>query len=332
MTADNIQKLLFQEVKARLAPHLSLVDEVSECLHISNDSAYRRIRGEKLLSLEEASVLCSSFNISLDHALDIKSDSIIFHGRIDMDSATVFEDYLGSMLKQLMMVDQYENKHIYFLLKDIPPFDQFLIPELAAFKFYLWNKSILHNESLRSVKFRIDDPRFDAYFPVSRQIIETYNRIPVTEIWNLESINSTLRQIRFYRDSGAFETEATEKLLYEKLKELVNHLERQAELELKFLPGKTPTSDSGSYRVFVNDLILGDNTFAAEMNGQLISFLNHSVLYFLGTTDPQFNQNMFRNLKNLMKKSAMISGVGEKERAKFFNKLRQKLDACIATV
>jgi hypothetical protein len=57
-----------------------------------------------------------------------------------------------------------------------------------------------------------------------------------------------------------------------------------------------------------------------------MTFLNHSVLYFVATTDQQFNDAMFTNLSNLMKKSTVISSVGEKERAAFFNQLRSRID------
>ena len=56
-----------------------------------------------------------------------------------------------------------------------------------------------------------------------------------------------------------------------------------------------------------------------------LMFINHSVLYFVSTRDEQFNKAMFLNLDNLMKKSTLISEVGEKERARFFKELRDKI-------
>jgi len=50
-----------------------------------------------------------------------------------------------------------------FLMKDIPPYVHFLIPELARFKFFFWMKSILHYKSLVGVKFTLDDERYDQY-------------------------------------------------------------------------------------------------------------------------------------------------------------------------
>ena len=57
MDGNQTQILFFNHIKTKIPPYLSFVDEVAEDLSISNDSAYRRIRGEKPLSLEEAQVL-----------------------------------------------------------------------------------------------------------------------------------------------------------------------------------------------------------------------------------------------------------------------------------
>ena len=77
--------------------------------------------------------------------------------------------------------------------------------------------------------------------------------------------------------------------------------------------------------MFVNELVLGDNTFMAELGNMRLTYLNHSVLYFVGTKDEQFNNAMFSNLDNLTKKSTQLSNIGEKERVRFFNRLRDKI-------
>src|SRR5450432_3328696 len=98
MEATNTQVLFFQQIKNVLPPHLSMVDEVAELLNISNDSAYRRIRGEKAIAFEELQVLCSHYKISLDQFLHLQSDAFIFSGRINDGSKTVFTDYLEDIL------------------------------------------------------------------------------------------------------------------------------------------------------------------------------------------------------------------------------------------
>ena len=325
MEPTEVQQLFFQHIKANLPPHLSLVDEVAEVLNISNDSAYRRIRGEKVIGLEDIQKLCSHYKVSLDQFLHLKSEALIFTGRVNYESETVFEDYLESVYKNLSMINSFEKRHLFFLMKDIPPFVHFQVPELSAFKFYFWMRSILHYDSMQKLRFSISDTMYDKYYVLSKNVIEAYNKVPTTEIWNVESINSTIRQIEFFRESGLYKNPGDVKILYEKLEELINHIERQAETGLKFNIGTGPTKQSATYRLFVNEFVTLDNTLLAEMNEVRLTFINHSVLYFVTTRDEQFNNAMFTNLDNLMKKSTLISEVGEKERVRFFNRLRDKI-------
>ena len=83
------QEFLFQRIKELLPPHASLVDSVANILHVSSDSAYRRIRGETPLVLDEAKELCQHYKISLDHLLNVKSGATLFHDiRVDLKDYT----------------------------------------------------------------------------------------------------------------------------------------------------------------------------------------------------------------------------------------------------
>lgn len=106
--------------------------------------------------------------------------------------------------------------------------------------------------------------------------------------------------------------------------EVIDNLEKMAEKGKKILPSN-PDIVGADYNFFVNEFIIGDNTFFATMDENKVTYLNHSVIYFHGTSDPAFNNAMFKNLDNLIKKSTQISVVCEKERKQFFNKLRKKV-------
>lgn len=332
MNPSNTQILLFQHLKSILPTHISLADEVAELLDISQDSAYRRIRAEKPISLEELEKICLNFNVSMDQFLHLKTDSFLFTGKLLENRERSFEDWLDNLLQQLKYMNSLETKHMYWLLKDIPPISHFHIPELALFKFFMWTKSILHYESMKGVKFDFRDKRYDVYLEKSRKVLELFNTVPITEIWNIESINSSIRQIHFHYQAGSFKSKSDVILLYHKLMELMDHCELQAEAGVKFKIGSDPSTSNIQYNMFVNELILGDNTTLFETEHTRMTFLNHSVLYFIHTRDEKFNNKMFDNLQNLMKKSTMISRVGEKERATFFNQIREAINVKLAEV
>jgi hypothetical protein len=63
----------------------------------------------------------------------------------------------------------------------------------------------------------------------------------------------------------------------------------------------------------------------AELGEKKITFLNHSVINYVATQDVEFNIHMHDAIQNLIKKSTQLSGVGEKERTRFFSQIRNKI-------
>lgn len=324
MDQNNTQVLFFQHIKSILAPHLSFVDEIAALLEISNDSAYRRIRGEKPISLDEMQKLASQFRVSIDQFMHIKTDSYLFSGTLLGVEGQAFETWMKNVLNQLHHINSFSNKHLYYLAKDVPIMDQFMHHDLFAFKSFLWRRSILLYEELKGQKFYLKDA-LPEHLSLAREIEKAYLKVPMTQIWNLESINSSIRQIEFYREADMFGDPEDIGKVYRSLLQLVDHLEQQAESGMKFGLGMKPGTGNAAFNLFWNDLVTADNTLLAELDGKPITFLNHSVINFIYTSDPPFNTFMMNNLKNLVKRSTQLSQVGEKERSRFFNTLRDKV-------
>jgi hypothetical protein len=324
MAPADLQQNLFDQLKSLLPPHLSLVDEISNVLSISTDSAYRRIRGEKPISLEEVQKLASRFKFSLDQFLHLQTDAFIFSGNLATSGTFNFESWMENVLLQMEYMASFKNAQTYHLNKDIPFYSSFHIPELGAFKSFFWRKSILHYEDMRSKKFslaRIEEK----HVALGKKIIAAYNRFPTTEIWNVESINSTIRQIEFYKDMKAFENPADIQCLYDKIGILLNHVERQAELGVKLDLDGDPAPGAGAYAMLVNEVALGDNTFHAVLDGKRVTFLNHSVINYIITRDERFTSYIQDMLENVIRKSTQVSSTNEKDRAQYITRLQYRL-------
>jgi plasmid maintenance system antidote protein VapI len=74
-----IQTALFQAIKHRLPENFSFVHEIAELLGISYDSAYRRIRGDKPLTLVELIKLNEKFGLSVDTFLNVETNNVVFN-------------------------------------------------------------------------------------------------------------------------------------------------------------------------------------------------------------------------------------------------------------
>jgi hypothetical protein len=289
------------------------------------DSAYRRIRGEKLLDFEEIRLLCQEFNISLDEFLCLESDSILFKSTTSPSKEDTIAHWMEEMIKQLHYINSYPKRHLYFLIKDLPPFHHFFHPTLARFKFFFWTKSILPPGEQELEKFCLQTTQLHRYEKFSRRILHAYLKVPSTEIWNKDMLNTTLRQIETYHEMGLIQDKHTTKEIYHSLLEVVAHLEKMASDGRKSQMGQDLFIEYGDYKLYQNDIVLGDNTLIAEIGDSKITYLNHSVLHFVGSTDKGFNEEVFGNMKNLIKRSNLVSGSGEKERTQVFNTLRRKV-------
>ena len=325
METSSAQQLFFQYIKGKIPSNLSMVDEVAGLLNISNDSAYRRIRADKPISFEELQKLCVHYKVSLDQFLNLQSDTFIFSGKLDIDVDFHFENWLEEVLKQYTIINSFEKKHIYFSVRDMPFTGCFQVPELAAFKYFVWMKNFLSFKPEKGEKFVFDYPGFEEHNAIGQKILNVYNSIPTTEIWNTENINVTLQQIEYYHEAGGLVSKEQAIILFDKVGQLVNHIEKEAELGCKFKIGGQPNFGSASYRLFNIEGIVGDNSLLAELDDMKVTFLNHSFMHFIGTRDESFNNAIFRNFNKLMQKSTLISTSDERDRIKFFNRLRDEI-------
>ncbi len=193
MPEKQIQEYLFQRIKEASPPGRPLVETIAEVLHISHDSAYRRIRGETLLVLEEARILCQQYAISLDQLLALKGNSVVFES-VEMDHQTNdFKSYLTGILQRLKQLYTFDKKSIIYLTKDLPVFYQFCYKPVFAFRYFSWMKALCRHQGFHPPKFLPDclPPDIEA---LGVEIISIYSKIPSVEIWNRESINNILQQ------------------------------------------------------------------------------------------------------------------------------------------
>jgi hypothetical protein len=167
---SQLQINLFNHVKSVLPSNLSLADEIADLLEVSVDSAYRRIRGEKQISFEEIQKLSNHFKISIDKILNLKSDSILFSGSYLQHKDFDFLKYLDdNIYKNLAYIASFEQKELIYFSKDIHLFYYCTYPELAAFKFFVWMKTLLQYPAYASEKFSLEKIG-DSFFERAKKI------------------------------------------------------------------------------------------------------------------------------------------------------------------
>jgi len=326
MTPGELQQKLFAFIK-RITDekNISLPDEMADLLDISTDSAYRRIRGEKTITIDELYTLCNHYKVSMDALMNIAKEGILFQGQYLDKNNFRFEDYLKSVLKNLVFINSHQKKCFYYLCKDLPIFHHYHFREIAAFKRFFWLKTYFAFPGYEQQKFNFSDQP-DEIYETGQRMLNAYNLLPSVEIWNLESMNIFFRQIDFYREGNVFQSDADIIILYEAIEKLWNHLEEQAALGYKFNYGDPQKKSTGEFRMYFNEVLLGDNNIFVELDGTYLSYVLHTTINFMLTKDEQFTRNMYNHVQNLMKRSTLISEVSEKERSRFFRIVRDRIE------
>lgn len=328
MNSIELQIAFFNRLKESVPRHLSFVDEIAEKLHISYDSTYRRIRGEKPLTFEEAGILSTAFKVSLDQffSIGVGNNNLMFSANyIDRDNADI-EGYLKELCRQLEYFNSFKEKEIIYLNRDLPIFYSLMFPELASFKYYFWSRYNLNYADFRKASFSATGDVSDLSINLGKQICDTYLQIPSTEVWSLDAINLSLNQIEFCRQTKIFASDLDVLNIYKCLHKLIDHIEDQVDAGFKFPAGKKPLSGQAKYKVFINEFVAGDNTVIVQLDNKRMVSLNHNSLNYMMTANEKFVEYTYQTVQNLLKKSALISETGEKERHLFFNNLRSRIN------
>jgi hypothetical protein len=193
-----------------------------------------------------------------------------------------------------------------------------------TFRYFFW------------MKVQVLDPLFEHRFfdlnmlpasveELSTELIRAYSSIPSTEMWNMESINSTISQIEFARTSGFFTNQKDVSVIYDSLEATILHLQEQAEYGCKFIPGDQCLNGEQNLKFFFNRVILGDNTVMVIADDLKMAFINYGNLNYMQTSDTAFCTALYEDFENLKRRSTLISVSSEKQRNIFFNILLSKV-------
>jgi len=326
METKQLQQDLFRHLKDILPSHLSLADELCQLLGLSADSIYRRMRGEKPITLIELKLICDHYQLSIDQLLQQQNDSVLFQAPGINNGAIPFEDQLRDVLAQFNYFNSFSKREIHYLSKDTPFWYFYLFPEMGAFKTFFWSKMINNEPMLADKSFSLAEFPFDSCCAIGRQILEAHCQMETVELWNMESIHSSINQIAYYRDAGIFSNREDMIAVVDSFIRMLEHLQAQAAAGSKFMPGTATPVYKGSIQLYVNELILGNNTILLTLDDKKISMITYSVFSYLITRDERFAEKGVATFNNLLSRSTLVSKSGEKERNRFFNALKDKVN------
>lgn len=315
----------FIELLKRSAPlHISLAEELSELLNISLDSVYRRLRCETDMTLSETFTICKHFNIPLEALAEVNSDMVAFRINKLSNSRESFSQYLKVLHGDLRWIMKYPNHKLIYAAEDLPVFYHFFFPRLALFKMAYWNKSILGSSTL--LGRQVEEIKLPAeWLEEVPHVREVFMNIPTIEIWNQDTLKSTIQQIKFYWEAGFFERKETVLEILDDLDGILEMAIKMAETGKKYNPIKNKYSET-EYSLYGSDLMIGNNTVFLKSDSQQASYIGYNSFNFMRSNNRYFNETTESWLHNIISKSTTLSLVAEKSRNQFFNSIFATID------
>ena len=299
-------------LKTELPENTSIIEAVATALDISYDAAHRRVSLKSKFSLDETIVLSKYYNLSLDRLFETTSAEFVTiektkHIENEAELQYYFEDSYNSLVPLL----KQKNSSILYSAKDIPLFYNLNGDALSRFKYYVWLK--LLNPELATKSFENFAPS-SALIEAGKRLGSLYSNLNTQEVWDITSINSTLKQIHFYFEAGQVATE-TALHFCDLLKKLI-----------ETIAAKLVNTDL-EFKMYYNELhLMNNNVLVNTPNAQML-YVPFTLLAYYKTSDKHTCKEAEAFLKKQLQNSKLLNTTGEKERNTFFNKIYAKINA-----
>lgn len=322
MPNKNTQTELFAAISNLLPANISLAGELADLLGVSTDSAYRRMRGETSMSVDELFAVSRHFGLSLDSFSPGTADIVSFRYFPRIRDIDGFADYLGSIAGAVSRAQMAPARRLVYAAVDVPVFHLFDLPALAEFKLFYWMNSVLDLPVFSGKKFSLGIIPPDL-LTTGQKLMTDYNRLYVHEVWSETTITNLCKQINFYHESGYFDNTQEAFTVIEQTFGLLEKIKRFAGQSSKLSPGGVSGPD---YQLYWSETEIGNNTILVNYPQGSQAYLTYGTLNVMTTTNEAFCAEIEHWTATLIKKSVPISGVSEKFRNRFFQAMTDQLN------
>ena len=317
------QIIFFDLIQKSLPANIALVDVISDLLGVGADATYRRIRGDKPISFEEALILSKHFQISIDELANVvdKNQITCRYFPLNLENIKDYLVYIQNISNNLERVRMLPESEIILSATDIPIFSILLHKELSYFRIFSWSKSVYgYNSNYEDYCKELDNTGL--VLNCLKNIEKSYLRIPSTEIWTNKTIDSTLKLLDFHTEMNHFSSKEIPLLLCEQLLDLMNKTQIYAEKGVK-------GQNEIPFNLYISDADIGNTFIIFKSTQSKSAMIKLYTINSLATSNERFCAETENWLSNLIQRATLISGSSERERFKFFQTQRQKIQFLI---
>lgn len=307
------QGLLLSQIRKKNASK-SIIEEISKALDISYDAAHRRANLKSKISLDESVLLANYFGLSLDSLFGQANHGFISIQRTpQIHNENQLEEYLKGSYKSLKKILNKKTAKVFYSAKDIPVFHLLKSKELCRFKIYLWLNSFSKDK---------DSNPFHKFYPklstvqVINDLIGLYYQVSVSEIWDITTINSLLKQVYIFFKKGKIAVKEAI-ILCDSLK-----------IVLKEIVSKAVLSNN-NYRLYQNELLLVNNNVLICNEYERALFVPSGMLSYFKTKDEEICDRALKYFDKQTENSRSLDTYTEIDQDLFYKTLVKKIEVLI---
>jgi len=307
---------LFKLIQKDVSPRIPLASRIAKVLNISLDSAYRRIRGDFEISFEEGITLSKHFGISLD---------MLLFGIGKMQYTLIPSEFKGiennlKFAQQLLDITDNikgsQEGEIFITAADLPAFHFIAHKELTLFHVYSWYKNVYDYKG--TYEDFIKEMYNDEIMNLLVQAHTNFQNTTSSEIWTENSIEPTLKLIRYHFETNHFSDTKSPVLICEQIVSILDTLEGWIKDGKKGVE-KTP------YRFYISEIDIGNTIIYFKNKSEPNCMIRLFTINGINIKDAGFCEDVELWIKSVIRHSTLISEISTKERIQFLTSQKQKI-------
>lgn len=294
-----------------------LIKELQELLNLSKSTLYKRLNGDIKMTLDELMTIAVRYNVSIDNLLPNEQSNITLQLRSMANQPKSFNDFLDPILANLSLLNQLDEKDIWYATNELPFFHYMHFPRLAAFKLYVWGRSVWNIKEILNSTFTIASANED-FRELIRKTLGLYESVPSKEFWGIHILDTTLNQIKYCLEGQLFENPEQAILLLQDLDDLLDLLTTNA--------AKGKKSGKGSFTLYHNEMLYTNNMILIKTAhyGDCL-YATYDNPNFMYTRDPNICEYTNKWFIKLKRNAQCISLENEKYRHQYFRALKNRV-------
>lgn len=311
MNINNINFELIQEIKKKLSDKINLAEILTDITSMSKETVYRRLRGDSSFTLEEASMICENFDISLDRIIGLKTYNTadirpsLIPPPYSMESHS---DTLDNFLQKIKFLRGDADAKFYCSLNTLPLAFFLQYETLAKINLYRWIYQ--HQQIGKPLKNILKMSIPQSTVDVERRFVAELRQVNTTYILSRMVFNGFITDVKYFRSIHVISDSDAQKVKEDMIKLL-------KEMEYAALTGQF--NNGAKLSIYLSNINFETAYGYGENGDERISYIKIYGPNILMSTDQDLIESQKNGIDSLIRFSTSISQSGEVQRKEFFD-------------